>query len=383
MRSMIWIAIALAAADTAGANEVTVKNDSLVNNSSGNIQAGFAVGEKAAAWLTSPCDGNIVAAQVFWRSLFGGAPQIVQESVEISTAGAFPVPGTIEQTIQGPVLTDGVINEYRYLDENNTIPLIIPVAQDETFVVALTFAEAPDPSQGPSVVSDTDGIEPNRNAIYADIGGGTFQWFSSSTLGVNGDWVIRAVVDCQTGPSDADVGLTMAADPPQYTAGAALTFIVTVANAGPAAAMNTTVVDTFPAAYTGVTWTCVAGAGASCTSGGSGNIAQAISLGAGSEAVFTVHGTVAPGTTGSVSNSATAVVGAPATDPDTGNNSVTLDIAAAADDLIFGDGFELPPASVTAIATSLQRMPGRAADFRRRGDRVPLPRSGRQESARR
>ena len=148
-----------------------VQNDSLANGDSGTIQAGFVASEKAAAWLTSPCDGNIVAAQVFWRSLFGTAPDSIEDSIDIYRSGTFPVPGDLAQEIVGPVLTDGVLNEYRYLDENNTIPLIVPVVQDETFVVALTFAEAPDPTQGPSVVNDEDGIEPNRNAIYASLGG--------------------------------------------------------------------------------------------------------------------------------------------------------------------------------------------------------------------
>ena len=54
MRSILWTALALAFAAGAGANEVTVQNDSLANDSSGTIQAGFVAGEKAAAWLTSP-----------------------------------------------------------------------------------------------------------------------------------------------------------------------------------------------------------------------------------------------------------------------------------------------------------------------------------------
>ena len=57
----------LLGASVAMGNEVTVKNDSVVGGSQGNVQAGFVTNESAAAWLTSPCDGNIVAVQVLWR----------------------------------------------------------------------------------------------------------------------------------------------------------------------------------------------------------------------------------------------------------------------------------------------------------------------------
>ncbi len=341
MRSAFWLPVGIAIAATAAANEVTIQNDSLSNGDSGTIQAGFVAGEKAASWLTTPCDGNIVAVQVFWRSLLGNAPLAIEDSIDIYLSGTFPVAGDLAQEIDGPVLTDGVINEYRYLDENDTIPLIVPVTQNETFIVALTFAEAPDPSQGPSVVDDDDGIEPNRNAIYASIGGGNFMWFSNTALGVDGDWVIRAVVDCQSVSTDADVGVTLSADPPQYTAGEALSYTIVVNNAGPAAANSTTVVDAFPAAYTGVTWTCAAAGGASCTTSGSGTIAETVMLPAGSEVTYTVDGIVADGTTGTLTDSATAVVGPPASDPDTTNNTATLDVdAAPTNDLIFADGFE-------------------------------------------
>ena len=344
MRTAFWLPAGIAIAMAASANEVTVQNDSLDDGGSGTIQAGFAPGEKAASWLTTPCDGNIVAVQVFWRSLFGNAPLSIEDSVDIYRDGSFPVPGALAQEIAGPVLNDGVLNEYRYLDENNTIPLIVPVVADETFIVALTFAEAPDPTQGPSVVDDDGGIEPNRNAIYASLGGGNFQWFSNVTLGVLGDWVIRAVVDCQSVPTEADVGVTMSADPPQYTAGAALTYTITIANAGPANALNTTIVDIFPPEYTDVAWTCAPSGGASCAASGTGPITGSIGLPSGSQVVYTVDGTVAAGTTTPITNSATAVVGAPATDPDGTNNtaSLTTDPAPVDDDTIFADGFEPP-----------------------------------------
>ena len=342
MRSAFWLPAAIAIATSAVATEVTVQNDSLMAGDNGAIQAGFVAGEKAAAWLTSPCDGNIVAAQIYWQSLNGNTTDEIEDSIDIYRSDAYPEPGALAEQILGPVLTDGFINEYRYLDEDNTIPLSVPVVQDETFVVALTFLQAPDPTQGPSVVNDLDGIQPNSNAIYASLGGGQFAWFPNSTLGVFGDWVIRAVVSCGAVSNEADVGVNMVANSTQYTAGEPLTYTITVTNAGPAAANSTTVVDAFPAAFTGASWICTVQGGASCPPAGSGAVlADTVSLPAGGAVVYTVTGVVAPGTTGTLTNSATAVVGLPATDPDASNNTDSFDAnPAPPDDTIFANGFD-------------------------------------------
>lgn len=347
--SKIFVGLVLAALGSAGAAEVTVQNDSLTAGT-GILVLGFGSGEKAGSWLTSPCDGNIVAAQIFWRSLSGGAAQAVEDSLEIYRAGAFPEPGLLAETIGGPVLTDGVMNEFRYLDENNTVPLIVPVMQGETFVLAMTFAEPTGTTQGPSLVRDTDGLQPSRNALYGDIGAG-LQWYDNATLGINGDWVIRAVVNCQAVSTDADVSASMSATPNAYSPGNALQYTITVSNAGPAGAASTTLVDTFPAAYQSSTWTCAPSGGATCPAGSSGNIVGSASLPSGSHITFTVNGTVAPGTTGTLSNSMTAVVGPPATDPNGTNNTASLDLSPAVSDLIFANGFD-PSAGMLPVVSS-------------------------------
>jgi len=196
-----WVLIPLivatigVAASAILAEEVTVQNDSLGEGDQGIIQAGFDPGESAAAWLTSPCDGNIVAVQVFWRSLTGTAPMSIEDSIKVLNGGAFPTPGALLASIDGPVMTDSVINEFRYLDENLTIPLIVPVNDGQTFVVSFKFLNDPPQASGPSLVNDVDGCQSGRNTIdAAGIG-----WISSCLLGVTGDWVIRAVVDCPSG----------------------------------------------------------------------------------------------------------------------------------------------------------------------------------------
>ena len=338
MRTIIGFGLGAALAGSAGAVEVTVKNDSLTNFSSAVVQAGFVAGESAASWLTSPCAGNLVAAQVFWSSGGGNTGQTLGGSVDIYRAGTFPNPGMLVEEIAGPLLTDGVINEYRYLDENSTIPLSVPVAANETFVLAYRFFETP-PAIGPSVANDIDGNQPNRNAIHADFGG-TLVWLASGFFGVGGDWILRAVIDCPVVSTDADVSAEISATPASYVAGGPLGYTITLRNNGPAASPNTTVVDVFPASLTAVSWTCAASGGAACVASGNGSIAQSVALPVAGQVVYTVGATVVPGTTGIISNTVTAVVGAPATDPSTTNNSATVNTPEADNDLIFADGFD-------------------------------------------
>lgn len=191
---------AVIGATRALAVEQTVQNDSFVSGGSAIIEAGFVANESAAAWLTSPCNGNIVAVQVGWLSQSGGSPQSVEDSITVFSAGTFPNPGPVminsannlPAILEGPVMTDGAINEFRFVDDQNSIPLIIPVTAGQKFIVSFKFANSPNPSNGPSVFVDA-GCQSQKNAIFAIPPG---VWFNSCSLGVSGDFVIRAVVDC-------------------------------------------------------------------------------------------------------------------------------------------------------------------------------------------
>lgn len=200
-------ALCLAAGLSAGllcpvalADEVVVKNDSLADGGSVNICPCFTMREEAAVWLTSPCNGNIVAIQIFWKSYFGGAPQTIQDSIMVYQAGNFPQVGAIKKELLAPVLTDGGLNEFRYEDDNQTIPISIPVTAGETFVVSLRFdSDTANNLFAGTLVSDNDGCQQGRNAVKVN---GT-TWQSACSLGVSGDWVIRAVINCSTSPTGA------------------------------------------------------------------------------------------------------------------------------------------------------------------------------------
>ena len=88
-------------------------------------------------------------------------------------------------------------------------------------------------------------------------------------------------------------------------AGLPTTYTITVTNPlGPSDAIGATVTDTFPAALTGVTWTCVGTGGGTCAAGGSGHINTPVTVPVGATVVFIATGTVDPAATGDLVNSA-------------------------------------------------------------------------------
>jgi uncharacterized repeat protein (TIGR01451 family) len=122
----------------------------------------------------------------------------------------------------------------------------------------------------------------------------------------------------------ADLSITKTDGLAVVLAGNQVTYTIAVFNAGPSDVVGATVTDTFPAALTGVTWTCVADTGGSCgAASGSGNIATTVNLPAGRGAVFTATGTVSPSALGTLSNTATVAPPAGTTDPNPGNDSST------------------------------------------------------------
>ncbi len=123
-----------------------------------------------------------------------------------------------------------------------------------------------------------------------------------------------------------DLSISKSSSPKAYVAGSSLTYTIIVTNNGPSVVTGATVADILPAALSSFSWTCTtAGSGASCGTAGpvTGNISSLVDLPVGTQAVFTVSGTVPPGTTGTINN--TATVSAPSGIVDTipGNNTAT------------------------------------------------------------
>ncbi len=175
--------------------EIEVKNDSVVDYGEAYIVGDFIAGEHAGARLTSPCDGTIVAVQILWLEGTPGHGASLEEAIHIYDGSTFPVPGSELEILEAPVLTPGFLNEFRYLDEAQTIPLNVPVTAGQDFYVTLEFANPTDVGNGgPSVVRDLDVCQAERNVLYGNIGEG-WKWYNFCDF-LQGDLAIRAIIDC-------------------------------------------------------------------------------------------------------------------------------------------------------------------------------------------
>src|SRR4029453_13137535 len=88
----------------------------------------------------------------------------------------------------------------------------------------------------------------------------------------------NSATDTDTLTPQADLSITKTDGQTTAVPGMPLTYTIVVSNSGPSQVLGATVTDTFPAALTGVTWTCVGAAGSTCTPGGVGNINDTVSL---------------------------------------------------------------------------------------------------------
>jgi len=159
-----------ATTSTVTAEEVTVQNDSF--DTMGTPVGDFVPGEHAGVRLTSPCDGTIVGIQIAWQGTEPGQLPSLEQAIHIFDGDAFPAPGAELETLVGPVMTPGFINEFRFLDDTKNFPLEVPISFGQQFYVTLEYANPTDIGNGgPSVMRDLDGCQSGGNVLFADPGG--------------------------------------------------------------------------------------------------------------------------------------------------------------------------------------------------------------------
>jgi len=158
----------------------------------------FVQGEEAGAVLNAPAEHypiQILRVGIGWGSYIGGAPQQVEEGIQIY-GSQLPNPGASLYALIGPYLTDGAINEFNFEEELGEV-----VIESGPFTVTLRFVNdnAGDPF-APSVVHDGNGCQIGRNVIYAIPGG----WMDACSAGITGDWVIYVVYRRVCPPNGVD-----------------------------------------------------------------------------------------------------------------------------------------------------------------------------------
>jgi hypothetical protein len=173
-----WIIRAVLDAAPASSGGTLLANDSWISGQAAAFQGGFAAGETAAARFmpAGPCPCPLEKI----RFLFGGASgthDVVLHVWDDAALGAAPGAELYSATLE----LGGSDELMQEVDVG-----VIGLEVNGPFRVGLEFTHA----GLPSVARDADGITPDRNFIDASGPG----WVESSTLGLTGDWIIRAVL---------------------------------------------------------------------------------------------------------------------------------------------------------------------------------------------
>lgn len=198
----------------------------------------------------------------------------------------------------------------------------------------------------PAGQTDIDGLAIGNGRAYLiiDEPGDLFVWdfalaayqtpltspFATAETFSSGAWIGSG----GPGVFEADLAITKTDGVASVTAGTDTIYTIVASNVGPSDAPASTVVDTFPAACVGVTWTCAGAAGGTCTANGAGNINDVVNLPAGASVTYNATCPIDPAAAvGTLDNTATVAVGAGVTDPNAANNSATDSdtLAASAD----------------------------------------------------
>ncbi|MCP4656638.1 MAG: DUF11 domain-containing protein [bacterium] len=122
--------------------------------------------------------------------------------------------------------------------------------------------------------------------------------------------------------------------------GQPITYSITVTNNGPHKVDEATVTDDFPPELIEISWTCESTVGSSCTSSGTGDILDTVSILPQGTLLYKATATVADGTTGPIESTATVSVPSGMEDFAPGNNTSTVRTGVLSGDVIFADGFE-------------------------------------------
>jgi uncharacterized repeat protein (TIGR01451 family) len=206
----------------------------------------------------------------------------------------------------------------------------------DTVVVGAPYDDAPATDRGSAYVFTRSGTVWTEQWKLVAPDGEAADGFGSSAS-VSGDTVAVGAPydDFPSAPAGTDAGtahvfrdllldLSVTKTDGQATAvpGQAVTYTITVANAGPGVAEAVAVSDPVPAALHDVAWTCAASPGSACASGGSGSIDDSVRLLAGGTASYALTGTIDAAATGTLANTAT-VSALPGADPDPADNSAT------------------------------------------------------------
>jgi uncharacterized repeat protein (TIGR01451 family) len=265
---------------------------------------------------------------------------------ETTTAPAYPTELRVDRALAGtlhaPLAGDTGAAGAHERSVDTRIPVVAPLPQaiagvdtstQRTGLAAPVAQVTPDVTVGPFDLPAGKAITITFQAVIDEpVPIGTTQVENQAR--VTADGVAEILSDDPDTPAandatvtaldvEADLAITKTDNQTEAVPGEPVTYSVVVTNNGPNPAGGATVTDNFSADLTGVTWTCAAGAGNSCTGSGSGDISDAITLTVGSSVTYTANATIDSAATGSLANTASVAVPAGVSDPIPTNNSAT------------------------------------------------------------
>jgi uncharacterized repeat protein (TIGR01451 family) len=174
------------------------------------------------------------------------------------------------------------------------------------------------PANATVTFSFTPTIDPSATGLFANI------VTVSPPAGPDANPGNNTATDTDTLTPAADLSITNSDGVTNFVPGGITTYNIVVSNAGPSTAVNSTVTDLFPAAFTAVSWTAVTSPGSSVAqAGGTGNIITPVTLLPGGTAIFTAVAQISPSATGTLVNTATVSPPPGGADTNTGNNTAT------------------------------------------------------------
>jgi hypothetical protein len=228
-RFLLTVVPSLAAAMASGlsaqpCSEAEARIDSTEAGTQVNICPCFSPNEVAMTILDVPPGTTVILQEIriFWKSFIGPQPDSLESAIivyDMNQSGpanpATFVPLCTEREgciLDGPVMQDGGLNAFTVGPLNIELP-------PSRFGLGLEFLT--DQSQGnplfiPSVASDHDGHNNAGGVVRNWVLVNGVSWQSSQSLGVSGDWIIRAIVticdapcpwDISPGGGDGSVGI--------------------------------------------------------------------------------------------------------------------------------------------------------------------------------
>lgn len=168
--------------------DVELANDGWTNGANVAFEGGFAIGESGASRFAAPGDGRILYRVRFLYGPATAGPFPITLKVWDDTAGTDTPGGELLSKDVSVLASSSAMQEIDVETDNVILP--------RQFRVGFVFQHG----GSPSIAADTDGtIAIENNFIMANGIG----WKTSKSLGLTGDFVIRAVVSGAPGASDA------------------------------------------------------------------------------------------------------------------------------------------------------------------------------------